>query len=292
MISTTSKSIAITSDEGFVRQRRHQISWRLWLPLLVLAFWVVAAIGARWIAPYPANAINPNTALHPPSWAHWCGTDQLGRDILSRILYGARDALVIAIGSVGLGASMGTILGLWAGYGGPSAEWIIMRITDIFLAIPSIVIAMVVITILGAGVSDLILAIAVSEMPIFIRLSRGSTLTIKSMPYVEAALAAGASSGRIVLSHLLRNLVGTLVVLATIDMGASILAVAGLTFIGLGPPPPKPEWGAMITQAQQYIPQDWWMAVFPGLAIISAVLSLNIAADEWQKFIDPGRPNN
>lgn len=275
-------------DDTATRSPR-RISWRLIGPLIVLLFWLIAAIGAQWIAPYPADGINPHDVLQAPSWAHLFGTDQLGRDVFSRVLYGAKDAVIIAIGSVGLGAGTGTLLGILAGYGDRVTAWLIMRITDILLSIPNIVIAMVVITILGDGVLDLMIAIAISEVPIFIRFARGNTLALRTLAYVEAAQAAGASRSRIILQHLLRNLVGTLVVLVVIDMGGSILAVAGLTFIGLGPPPPQPEWGAMITAAQSYIPQDWWMAVFPGLSIISAVLALNIAADEWQYHIDPQR---
>lgn len=266
---------------------RIRLPARLWVPVAVLVFWIAVAVGTRFVAPYPPNTINPNVVLQPPSLQHLCGTDQLGRDIFSRILYGTRDALMIAISSVISGAGVGTLMGIVAGYHRGKLEWAVMRLTDTLLAIPSIVIAMVIITILGQGVPDLILAIGLSEVPIFIRLARGSTLSIREMPYVEAARAAGASTLRIVARHIFGNVLGSVVVLGVIDMGASILAVAGLTFIGLGPPPPSPEWGSMITQAQQYIPQDWWMAIFPGLAIISAVLALNLVADGLKPLIDP-----
>lgn len=288
MMVPIESTISDTAPEPGSSSRFHiKITARLIIAVIILGFWIFAAIAAPMIAPYSPTAINSNAALQPPSFAHICGTDQLGRDIFSRILYGAQDALLIAVGSVGVGAGVGTMLGIIAGYRTGIMSWIIMRLTDILLAIPSIVIAMVVITIAGEGVIDLIVAIAVSEIPIFIRLARSSTLSLRSTMFVEAAEAAGASSWRIIVVHLLRNLIGSIVVLGVIDMGASILAVAGLTFIGLGPPPPQPEWGAMITQAQQYIPSNWWMAVFPGLAIVSAVLALNMLADESQQYFDP-----
>ncbi len=260
----------------------------LWVPLAVLALWLVISIYPN-MAPYPPNAINAPAELLAPSWHHWFGTDQLGRDIFSRILWGGRDAFIIALGSVVLGAFLGTILGIIGGMGSEPIKWFIMRMTDILLSIPAIVVAMVVITILGAGVVDLILAIGISEVPIFIRVARGATLTVRERPYVESATALGAGFGRVLFRHVLPNIFGSVLVVATIDMGGSILAVAGLTFIGLGPPPPQAEWGSMISQAQQYIPQDWWMAVFPGVVIIIAVLALNLLGEELQRVFDPRR---
>ncbi|MHB1954343.1 MAG: ABC transporter permease [Sulfobacillus sp.] len=260
----------------------------LWIPLALLAVWLVVSLFPQ-VAPYPPNEINAANALLPPSFQHWFGTDQLGRDIFSRIIWGGRDAFIIALGSVVLGAIVGTLLGIIAGIGSDAVKWIIMRVTDILLAIPAIVIAMVVITILGAGVPDLILAIGLSEVPIFIRVARGATLTVREKPYVESSKALGAGFTRTLLQHILPNIFGSVLVVATIDMGASILAVAGLTFIGLGPPPPQPEWGSMITQAQQYVPQYWWMAVFPGVVIVIAVLALNLLGEEIQRILDPRR---
>ena len=256
------------------------------VPSIALILWIIAAVDPG-IAPYAPNAIQSAQALAHPSLPHFFGTDQLGRDIFSRIIGGSRDALVIALLSVLLGAFVGTVLGIVGGTSTPSVRWLVMRVTDILLAIPSIVIAMVIITILGEGVPDLILAIGISEIPIFIRLSRGATLSVRERPYVEAAEASGAGFFRILFRHVLPNILNSILVVVTIDMGASILAVAGLTFIGLGPPPPAPEWGSMVTQAQQYIPQDWWMAVFPGLVIVVAVLSLNILGEELQRILNP-----
>ncbi|MHB1683106.1 MAG: ABC transporter permease [Bacilli bacterium] len=260
----------------------------LWIPLLVLLIWLIVSVFPG-LAPYPPDTINASNVLLGPSLQHWFGTDQLGRDIFSRIIWGARDAFIIALGSVILGAIGGAVLGIVGGTGPEAIKWTIMRFTDILLSIPSIVIAMVVITILGAGVPDLILAIGLSEVPIFIRVARGATLTIRERLYIESATVLGAGFTRILVRHILPNIFGSILVVATIDMGGSILAVAGLTFIGLGPPPPQPEWGSMITQAQQYIPQDWWMAVFPGVVIIIAVLALNLLGEELQRLLDPRR---
>jgi len=256
-------------------------------PFLVIYAWVLLSLFAGHLGLQAPNQINANLSLMPPGPGHWLGTDELGRDELSRILYGAKDALVIGLGSVLIGAGTGTVLGLISGYGSKSTDWLLMRIADTLLALPAIVIAMVVITILGNGVPDLILAIAMGEVPVYLRLVRGSTLGLRHKEFVEASVAMGAGRLRTIFRHILPNIIGPALVMGTIDMGYAILSVAGLTFIGLGPPPPRPEWGSMITSAQQYIPAHWWIAVDPGVAIVIAVLALNLAGERLQRYLDP-----
>lgn len=257
------------------------------LPLAILVVEVLAALFAPWIAPHPPDAINYLAAQAAPGPGHWLGTDDLGRDILSRLIYGGRDSLLIAVASVVMGATAGTIVGLVAGYFRGSTEWVLMRAVDVLLSIPGIVIALVVIAMLGEGLNDLIIAIAVGEIPVFARTVRGAVLTVREREYVEAARAVGARAGRIITRHILPNAIGPIVVLATLDLGVAILNAAGLTYLGLGPPPPTPEWGSMLNEAQNYMPQAWWMAVFPGLAIMVTVLSFNMLGDGLRDILDP-----
>lgn len=263
--------------------------WRpVRVPLAVIVAVILAGVLAPWVAPHNPDTIHYTLASLPPRPGFWLGTDDLGRDILSRLIWGARDSMTIAIGSVILGGAGGVLMGLVSGYGGRSVDWTLMRIVDVLLAIPGVVIALVVVAILGEGLYDLVIAIAVGEIPVFARLVRGAVLSIREREYVEASRAIGAPTWRILMRHILPNVLGPIVVLGTLDMGVAILVAAGLTFIGLGPPPPAPEWGAMLNEAQNFIPQDWWMAVFPGLMITITVLCLNLLGDALRDVLDPG----
>jgi peptide/nickel transport system permease protein len=263
--------------------------WRpVWPPLAVIVAIILAGILAPWIAPHNPDTIYYTLASQPPRPGFWLGTDDLGRDVLSRLIWGTRDSMTISIGSVLVGGAGGVLMGLVSGYGGRTVDWALMRVVDVLLAIPGVVIALVVIAILGEGLYDLVIAIAVGEIPVFARLVRGAVLSIREREYVEASRAVGAPTWRILTRHILPNVLGPIVVLATLDMGVAILVAAGLTYLGLGPPPPAPEWGAMLNEAQNFIPQDWWMAVFPGLAITVTVLSLNLLGDALRDVLDPG----
>jgi peptide/nickel transport system permease protein len=266
-----------------------RIPWALVVPLGVVVLELLLAVLAPELSPHNPLAIQPSLARVPPRPGYWLGTDDLGRDILSRLLYGARDSLLIALGSVTVGALVGTAMGLVAGYAGGTLDWVGMRVVDVLLSIPAIVVALVVIAILGQGLADLILAIGVGEVPVFARTVRGTVLGLRSREYVEAAQAAGASHLRIVLRHILPNAIGPILVLATLDMGVAILSAAGLTYLGLGPPPPAAEWGSMLNEAQNFIPGAWWMAVFPGLAIMVTVLAFNLLGDALRDALDPRR---
>lgn len=267
-------------------RRRAAGVWRpgLLVPAAILVLWVLVAAVPSLFAPFRPNAIGAGAAMVPPNAVHLLGTDQLGRDVLSRVIYGARDALLIAFGSVVVGASVGTLMGMVAGYVGGLVDSVLMRVTDVLLAIPGIVLALAVVTILGQGVPDLMLAIGISEVPVFVRVAYGSTVEIRERLFVLASRASGARPRRVITVHVLPNVVTHILVMLTVDMGAAVLAVAGLSFIGLGPPPPFPQWGTMVADSQQYIPPGWWLAVFPGLAIVVSVVTLNALGDALQRL--------
>lgn len=270
-----------------VSRRRAAGVWRpgLLVPAAILVLWVLVAAVPSLFAPFRPNAIGAGAAMAPPSAVHLLGTDQLGRDVLSRIIYGARDALLIAFGSVVVGAGIGTLMGVVAGYVGGFVDSVLMRVTDVLLAIPGIVLALAVVTILGQDVPDLMLAIGISEVPVFVRVTYGSTVEIRERLFVLASRASGARPRRVITVHVLPNVVTHILVMLTVDMGAAVLTVAGLSFIGLGPPPPLPQWGTMVADSQQYIPPGWWLAVFPGLAIVVSVVTLNALGDALQRLV-------
>lgn len=217
----------------------------------------------------------------------WFGTDQLGRDIFSRVLTGARISLPLGIASVVLGAVPGTLLGLFAGYLGGWVDTVISRFVDALLAFPSILLSLVVIASLGPSLRNAIIAVAVAMVPEYARLTRACVLTIRPLAYVEAARALGASSLRIMFVKVLVNASGPILVMSTLQVGHAILVGAGLSFLGLGPPPPTPEWGLMSAEGQEFLRRAWWMSTFPGLAILSLVIAFNLFGDGLKAVIDP-----
>ena len=227
--------------------------------------------------------------LSPPSPAYLLGTDQLGRDIASRILYGARLSLLVGVLVVGLAGIFGTLVGLVAGYAGGLADESLMRFTDVFLAFPSLILAMAIAGALGPTLVNAILAIAVVTWPVYARLVRGQLLSLRRREYVEAARSIGASGGRILVRHLLPNAAGPVLVQASFDMGAAIIAVAGLSFIGFGAQPPTPEWGVMISEGRNYFSTEPWLALFPGVAILLAAGAFNVLGDALRDAFDPRR---
>ena len=225
--------------------------------------------------------------LKPPSVEHLLGTDRLGRDILSRVLFGARLALIVGVGVVGLSAALGTLLGVVAGYfrGWPSE--VVMRITDIFLAFPPLILAMVTVTVLGNNLFTVVLAISVGVIPRFARVARGTILSIREREYVEAARALGASAPRIIMSHVLLNAVDPLIVLCTLLIPTAILTEALLSFLGLGITEPQPTWGNMINSGQIVLREAPWLTLFPGAAIVLTVLAFNLLGDAIRDALDP-----
>lgn len=255
--------------------------------LAVLLALVAGAILAPFIALADPLAQTLAAQLEPPSAAHWLGTDQLGRDVLSRLLYGARISLVIGLTVVLLAGTFGTLVGLVAGYAGGAVEEGLMRLTDVFLAFPPLILAMAIAGALGPSLTNAIVAIAVVTWAIYARLTRGQVLSLRRREFIEAARSIGASRSRILLRHLLPNALAPLLVQASFDMGAAIVSAAGLSFIGFGAQPPTPEWGVMISEGRNFISTEPWLSLFPGLAILLAVGAFNVLGDGLRDALDP-----
>ncbi|HEV2356522.1 MAG TPA: ABC transporter permease [bacterium] len=256
------------------------------IALVVVAAWLVAAAAAPLLAPEPPLAQDIAGRLAAPGPAHWLGTDPLGRDVLSRVLYGARISIPVGLAAVALAVLLGTVVGSVAGVAGGIVDEAIMRLTDLMLAFPTVILAMIISAALGAGVWNAVLAIMVAWWPSYARFARGLVLAVRGREYVEAARAVGASTLRVFGRHILRNIVSPIVILGTLDVGHAILTFASLSFLGLGPPPQIPEWGSMIAAGRDYLVQ-WWIATFPGLAILTLVLALNVVGDSLRDALDP-----
>ncbi|TMI79014.1 MAG: ABC transporter permease [Bacillati bacterium ANGP1] len=255
--------------------------------VVMTGVFLATALLASWIAPYDPVAPAPELILQAPSWGHPFGTDELGRDVLSRVMYGSRISLEVGAVAVAIAMMAGTVLGLIAGFNGGLWDALIMRGTDVLLAFPGILLAIAVVATLGPSLVNVMIAVGIGAVPVYARTVRGSTLSVRQMEYVEAARAAGATTGRLLGRHVLRNIVGPIVVLATLGVGINILIAAGLSYVGLGAQPPVPEWGAMLSGARQYLRDAWWTAVFPGLAITVAVVGMNLLGDGLRDALDP-----
>jgi peptide/nickel transport system permease protein len=254
--------------------------------LLVISV-ILAAILADKIAPYDPYKIDLSRRLQPPSWRNVFGTDELGRDILSRVLFGARISLQAAFVIIGISAGLGSAIGVLAGLSGGSIDDIVMRLTDAFLAFPYLIFAMLVSAVLGPSLYNAMLAISVTWWPWYARLARGQVLYIKNQLYMEAAKAIGVSGVRLFTKYLFRNAFSPIIVQATLDVGYAILLSSSLSFIGLGAQPPLPEWGRMVADGRQYLLSYWWVPLFPGLAIFVTVLGFNLIGDVIRDFADP-----
>jgi peptide/nickel transport system permease protein len=257
--------------------------------VLVALFLGLAAIGP-WIVPYPDDArgaVHLDRKLSPPSAAHWFGTDEVGNDVYTRVVLGARVSLQIGLVITLVGMAIGVPLGVVAGYvGGPLGETI-MRVTDMFLSVPSLMLALAVVGALGPGILNAVIAISLVWWPGYVRLVQAKTLALTHEVYVEAARASGAGRARIVFVHLLPNTLSPIIVKGSMDMGTAILTAASLGFIGLGAQPPYPEWGAMISIGRNYLPVWWWYSAFPGLFIYLTVLGFNLLGDGLRDLLDP-----
>lgn len=252
--------------------------------LLVICF---LAIFVPFLPIHNPQTTDMSRKLSPPSWDHPMGTDDLGRDILSRVVYGARTSLLVGAAVVSSSFVIGTLLGLIAGYLGGFADEIIMRITDIFLAFPGLILAMAFAVVLGPGIFPAIVALSLVWWPWYARLARSVVLSCKQTDFVEAARALGSSTFRILRAHLLPNSLHPLIIQATLDMGYAILTTSSLSFIGLGVQEPIPEWGAMLNIARRYLLTAWWFITFPGLAIFITVLAVNLAGDGLRDYLNP-----
>ena len=255
--------------------------------LVVIAAFVATAMLAPWIAPYDPLATSWSLVRKPPSALHWFGTDDLGRDIMSRVIYGARASLVAGAISVGIALLIGVPFGLLSGYRGGFIDALISRITDAMLACPFLILAIALAAFLGPSLGNAMIAIGISTTPIFVRLTRGQTMSVKVEDYIEAARAVGNPRWRIALFHILPNIMPALLVQATLSIAAAIIAEAALSFLGLGQQPPSPSWGSMLNAAQRFLTNAPWMALWPGLAIFLVVLSFNLVGDGLRDALDP-----
>ncbi|MBV8926053.1 MAG: ABC transporter permease [Bradyrhizobium sp.] len=255
--------------------------------LLVIVVFALVALLAPWIAPYDPVATSWTAVRKPPSALHWFGTDELGRDILARVIHGARASLMAGAISVTIALAIGVPLGLLAGYRGGFIDALIGRITDAMLACPFLILAIALAAVLGPSLADAMIAIGVSATPVFIRLTRGQVMSVKVEDYVEAARAIGNPPWRIALVHILPNILPALLVQATLSVAAAIIAEAALSFLGLGQQPPFPSWGSMLNAAQRFLGNAPWMAIWPGLVIFLVVLSLNLLGDGLRDALDP-----
>jgi ABC-type dipeptide/oligopeptide/nickel transport system permease subunit len=255
--------------------------------LVVILAFAVMAIFAPLIAPYKPDATNFSLAFHGPTAQHWLGTDDLGRDILSRIIYGSRGSLISAIAIVALALVIGVPMGLVSGYYGGWVDEVLMRLVDAGLAFPPLVLALAMAFVLGPSLFHAILAIGIVSIPVFARVTRGQVLEVKSRQYVEASQCLGASPWRIMVRHILINAATPIIVVATLNIGAALLSVASLSFLGLGPPPPAPNWGGMLQSGSEYLTIAPWISLFPGAAIFVAVLGFNTFGDGIRDVFDP-----
>ena len=259
------------------------------LGLIILIILVLLAVFADVIANYDNVVIKQNLAhrLQGPSATHWLETDEFGRDIFAKLVHGTRVSLQVGIVAVGISIVIGGILGAVAGYYGGKLDNTIMRIMDIFLAVPSILLAIAIVSALGPSIINLMLAISISSVPSYARIVRASVLSIRDQEFIEAAKAIGASNTRIIFRHIIPNSLAPVIVQATLGVASAILSTAGLSFIGLGIQPPAPEWGSMLSGGRQYLRYAWWVTTFPGVAIMITILSLNLLGDGLRDALDP-----
>jgi peptide/nickel transport system permease protein len=257
--------------------------------LVVIAVFVLAAIAAPLVAPYNPDATSWTLIRKAPSAAHWMGTDENGRDVFSRVVFGARASLLAGVVSVLIALGIGVPLGLLAGFAGGKVDAVIGRLVDAMLACPFLILAIALAAFLGPALTNAMIAIGVTAAPVFVRVARGATMDAATNEYVEAARALGNPPWRVAIRHVLPNIVPPVLVQATLAIAAAIIAEASLSFLGLGQQPPAPSWGSMLNSAQRFLTQAPWLAVFPGLAIFLAVLSFNLVGDGLRDALDPRR---
>jgi peptide/nickel transport system permease protein len=272
--------------QAWVMLRRRPVALASALVLLVV---VVAAVFAPWVAPYDPLATSWSLVRKAPSAAHWFGTDEVGRDVLSRVIWGARASLSAGLIAVAIAVLVGVPLGMLAGYVGGVLDSVIGRLTDAMLAIPFLILAIALAAFLGPSLSNAMIAIGVSATPIFVRLARGQVLSARAEDWVEAARAVGNPRARILMRHILPNILPPVLVQSTLAIATAIIAEASLSFLGLGQQPPAPSWGSMLNTAQRFLTQAPWLAVFPGLAIFVTVLAFNLLGDALRDALDPRR---
>lgn len=282
----TPKAYAAGADLGYVwYQIRHS-------PLTLAGIAIIAVVLATmafapWLAPYHPNTLDLLHRLAAPSLAHPFGTDEVGRDIFSRVIWGARTSVSVGFAIVGISLSIGTVLGGFSGLAGGRIDTVIMRLMDVLLSFPSFVMAMALAAALGPDLINAMLAIAVVRIPFYVRLARGQALSLRERPYVKAAVTFGASRWHIVLRHVMPNAMAPIIIQATLDIGVAILTAAALSFIGLGAQQPTAEWGAMVATGRDFLLDQWWYPTFPGLAILVTAIGFNLLGDGLRDIFDP-----
>lgn len=258
--------------------------------LVIVAALVLVALLAPVLAPYPQDAsydVHPENQLLPPSMEHPLGTDELGRDMLSRLIYGARISLGVGVVAIGLALLIGVPLGLIAGFVGGFTDEVIMRVTDVFLSFPSLLLATAIAAMLGPNLTNAMIAIALSWWPWYTRLIRSQALSLRERGFVEAARAVGVAPMKIIARHILPNALAPIIVQASMDFGSIILTSASLSFLGLGAQPPQPEWGLVVSTGRNFFLSAWWYVTFPGLAVFITVLAFNLLGDGLREILDP-----
>ena len=287
-VATAPVAVAATPDA-----RRFRVAKRLlrrpaaMLAMVLVAGFIAVALAAPYVAPYDPNATNFGAVRKAPSELYRLGTDEVGRDLLSRLIWGARASLLAGVIPVSIAVVVSIPLGLLSGYVGGWVDGVIMRITDAMLAIPFLIVAIALAAFLGPSLTNAMIAIGIATLPIFLRLARGTVLALKTEDYVEAARAVGGSHVRIASRHILPNMLPPLFIQSSITIAAAIIAEASLSFLGLGQQPPAPSWGSMLNAAQRYLSQAPWMALYPGLMIFIVVMALNVLGDGLRDALDP-----
>ena len=260
------------------------------MSILVIIGFIVIGVFANYLAPYPsqgAGAPNLTAILQPPSLHHLFGTDQFGRDVLSRVFFGVRTSLFEGVAVVGIGVIIGVPLGVIAGYYGGAIDETIMRITDIFLAFPYLLLALIIVATLGTGLTNVILALAITWWPWYVRIARGQTVSLKNRPFVLAARSVGVKSTRILVRHILPNSLSPVIIQSTLDFAGVILSAAGLSFLGLGVQEPMADLGLMISEGQSYMLYYWWVGTFPGIVLFVIAIAFNLLGDSLRDYLDP-----
>lgn len=280
-------AVHTTRSPWSIMASRFKKNKRAMVGLWMAAIFVIVAISARWIAPYDPIAQNMQIMLEPPSPSHPFGTDEFGRDILSRIIYGAQISLMIGIVGVLISVVFGVALGTIAGYFGAKADTLIMRVMDIFMAFPSFLLALAIVSVLGPGMGNLMIAIGIFSIPTFARISRGTVISVKNKEYIEAARAMGATHSLIIFKHVIPNSIAPIIVMSTLRIATAILTASGLSFLGMGAQPPTPEWGAMLSTGREYLRSAPHVSTIPGLAIMFMVLAFNMLGDGLRDALDP-----
>jgi ABC-type dipeptide/oligopeptide/nickel transport system permease subunit len=255
--------------------------------LVILLVMVVSAVLAPAILPYKPNIADLDNVLQLPSLAHPFGTDNLGRDLLTRVVYGGRISLLIGVIAVALAAALGVPLGLASGYYGGTVDLVIQRVMDVMLAFPGFLLALTLISLLGVGLTNVVISVGIASVPVYVRLIRGVTLSTRELTYVESARSIGMGDWRIMLRHVLPNTAAPIIVQSSLQVGLAILTASGLGFLGLGVQPPTPEWGTMLGESVNYLLSSWFIALFPGLAIFLAIMAFNLLGDGLRDAFDP-----